>query len=464
MKKKLRLDVYLKKLYFDFLQDKHRGALGRKIQENYKLHIFHRTRGVEPKDYQGQDINKNSITDYRTSCSVMLQDMRKNGYNPKFPIPLNYKGELLNGAHRLACAKSLGLEPFFLRVENVLAPVWDEKWFLINGYSEKFISHLVFEALQEIVAKNIYIFWDHRISNKASQLLEEKGIEHYGLEFNLPVDERLFVESIYSLSLQPLSDELLVHKAKIIQNKKVYICVVDGNCDDSLKSMIRCNLSIFSDQKDIFDIVHAPDTQFQHDLIISCLFPPFSMDVGSKDILLNLTDKKIQLLAEAYSIEMDKVVVGSFPLALFTKINPTDLDLVIPNYERKEEFAYQIRDGIDVVNNGYLTGVELIEDGKLNDNDLIYNDKYYYTFAGIKMLKSDLIVAKKKHDMRPTDLKSLQVYEKYISDGNVRTVDKTKRYLRSIIVTAQLRLPFRSYFKNVQTLRKLYLFIQSKLQ
>lgn len=78
---------------------------------------------------------KKSIEDYLQSAWHLFWQIRRHGFSPDYPVPVDPDGELLGGAHRVACAVALGLNeiPVEHKTERVWAPAWDWKWFVDHG-------------------------------------------------------------------------------------------------------------------------------------------------------------------------------------------------------------------------------------------------------------------------------------------------------------------------------------------
>lgn len=76
---------------------------------------------------------KMSVDDYVRSAELLLECMETYGFcaTPASAIPVDATGELLGGAHRLACAIALEMNQIAVRQvkEKVFAPAWDLEWF-----------------------------------------------------------------------------------------------------------------------------------------------------------------------------------------------------------------------------------------------------------------------------------------------------------------------------------------------
>lgn len=81
------------------------------------------------------DAWKRTVDDYVKAAHALHASMERDGYVGAHPIPIDPSGELLGGAHRLACA--LALKEPFVKIERrpnaVWAPPWHREWFIENG-------------------------------------------------------------------------------------------------------------------------------------------------------------------------------------------------------------------------------------------------------------------------------------------------------------------------------------------
>jgi len=99
----------------------------------YRWHIETR-KGANASLGLGMD-SKSGADAYVSDCHRLLVSIRANGFLASHAIPIDPDGELLGGAHRVACSLALGLEEIPVRDEmrRVWAPAWDEAWFRSNG-------------------------------------------------------------------------------------------------------------------------------------------------------------------------------------------------------------------------------------------------------------------------------------------------------------------------------------------
>ena len=79
------------------------------------------------------DGNKAADATYVPAAKALFASMKVEGFQPYWPIPVGRDGEILDGAHRTACAIALGLEVLVQATANVSwAPAWGRSWFVEN--------------------------------------------------------------------------------------------------------------------------------------------------------------------------------------------------------------------------------------------------------------------------------------------------------------------------------------------
>lgn len=109
----------------------------------YRWHIEERS-GPRMRAGLATDSWKCTVDDYVEASYDLLASMRTNGFYAGESIPLDPNGELLNGAHRLACAMALGFPqvPVIELPKVAWAPPWHREWFVEHGMPEQDLQEL----------------------------------------------------------------------------------------------------------------------------------------------------------------------------------------------------------------------------------------------------------------------------------------------------------------------------------
>jgi len=65
---------------------------------------------------------------------MLFNSMKANGFDDRFPIPVNKDNVILDAAHRTACAAALGIDvPIAVHDTNNQWPDWGRAWFSSHG-------------------------------------------------------------------------------------------------------------------------------------------------------------------------------------------------------------------------------------------------------------------------------------------------------------------------------------------
>lgn len=123
-----------------------RHLLGGHDKDAERLYLWHIEQRSGPRMQLGitTDQWKRTLEDYVRSAEDLVASMRRHGFLPHGAIPLDENGELLGGAHRLACAIALCLPHVsVMRLpRHVWAPPWHREWFIEHGINAKDLLRL----------------------------------------------------------------------------------------------------------------------------------------------------------------------------------------------------------------------------------------------------------------------------------------------------------------------------------
>jgi hypothetical protein len=109
-------------------------------QRDYVNHIWARC-GARMTLGLPTDGNKFSLFDYIAYAIDLYESMKARGFDPSHPIPVDEEGDILGGAHRIACALALGKNVIVARSKNrAWAPEWGTHWFLREGFDPDWVN------------------------------------------------------------------------------------------------------------------------------------------------------------------------------------------------------------------------------------------------------------------------------------------------------------------------------------
>ena len=130
--------VFTKKIS-DFINDKHIDIIVRYlyIKAYIENNNYEKYRRLYEK-MQIARIGKCNIKEFNR----LITSFRVNGYLKKYPIPINKKGVMLNGSHRLACCLYFNINPYVVVIDEEDHD-YSLDWFKENGFSLDEIKEII---------------------------------------------------------------------------------------------------------------------------------------------------------------------------------------------------------------------------------------------------------------------------------------------------------------------------------
>lgn len=127
-----------------------RGGNDPDAEEIYRWHISQRS-GARMAAGLATDRWKRTTQDYLEAAVQLFESMDEKGYDTSWPVEVDRNGELLGGAHRLACAIALEI-PHIPVVQyndrDVWAPPWDFAWFIEAGMDTEGLERTVHDLIE----------------------------------------------------------------------------------------------------------------------------------------------------------------------------------------------------------------------------------------------------------------------------------------------------------------------------
>lgn len=425
-----RLDVFLKKLYFDVI-----GGLRSRdadlIVSLYRKHITIRTGGVEPPDSfdASHHVAKKSVDDYETCARQLLQSVRQHGFRKEFAIPIGTNLRLTNGAHRLAVAISLGL-PQVPIVPLGDGGQWGIEWFRTHFSRKEFLFLLnEYSAFRQTAAP--VVLWgmaeeylaDVKASFAAKGLLAEK-VHEVDLQHNFD-GFCMLIHELYGVPLRQNNNirrKAIIHGAYSRRFSVLHVEPapalepVPGDFFETLsgaKVAVRESLDSRI-PKDVFLTVHTPSALPEKRHMQHLLYSPASLrfyryyqyvdDVFHGEFSTMLDKLKVFMAQRGYDAR-EISVVGSGVLGACGVRMPRDIDVVATRFVKgkTDEMVEVLRD--------YSLNTPTL---KISTVELIENPSRHFLFNGIKFADANFVCIKKKISGKPKDGDDLQLVRKHL--------------------------------------------------
>lgn len=386
--------------------------------------------------------NKSSFDDFLNVLDHLILDFQNGGYDyEKTLIPVDKKGELIDGAHRISCAAYFNKKIKILRfLEREITP-----------YNYEYLNHeLLPKSIGDIMAlealkwhDNIYALFLWPKAHKKSDRFEEAlRIINSETDVLYQVEYKLTFEAIKNLMVQlyghmdwvgSIDDGYanITGKADEVwdDNGKLRIMLIcASNCDEvlALKSKVR----------DIFGIglasIHSTDNMRETAMAMNALLNP-----NSRHHLLNADITRYKDSYKLFSRFKEIINVGGFDKNEFLIDSSMVLSIYGLRVARDLDYycLHQIR------NRAYPSDVDIEEHDETQQefytipvHDLINNPQNYFVFNEIRFVTlPNLLLFKQKrykkfHD--PKDAEDIKLIQNILSNDNRYT-----KYINHIRLT-----------------------------
>lgn len=431
-----RLDVFLKKLYFDVIGGR-RTRNADLIVRLYRKHIAIRTGGVEPPDLHRPEhrINKQCVQDYEFWAYDLLHSIQTEGFRTDRAIPISDDLLLLNGAHRLAAAISVGLKDIPI-VRQSAGATWGLEWFRRYFSRSEFIFLLnEYTSFRTDCAPVIVWGILEDQSDVIVDALASRGMHaEYAIEVNLGSNFDgfyLLLHQIYGIGFKENNN---IRRKAIIHGcyaRKITLLHVEPLPSlDHKSSAFFASLTLakafvrgFLDRvidKDLYLTLHAPDRleekQRMQRLLYSLASLRFHRNFRYVDeafrSALSEKLKGIRELVERYALNIDDVcVVGSGVLGAAGIRLPNDIDIVIADVGPPCGRCYsEIDSGVlDILSDYSLCTPTL----NVTTDELIEDSSRHFIYDGVRFADLNIVFLKKKISGKAKDRDDLGLVRKY---------------------------------------------------
>ncbi len=345
--------IYEKKIR-DFITDEHVDIMVKYLY--VKAYVEKENYDKYKKMYKKMQLKRVGYLDI-DSFNIIIESFMKNGYLKEFPIPINKKGKILNGSHRLSCCLYFNINPYVVEFDEE-DHTYDLEWFKNNDFSLEEINEII------SVKNGLYIQYS------------EKKVD---------------LNNVYAAMISPINEEGILaidrftkHANFLKENgiKGLFICGNTGNginlSIDVKKSIVQTALSLkdFSvichvganTEKEIFDFVNYIN---ETDVVCIACMPPYKIMNDFESIkrfyeqLAALSKKPVLMyhipaitgIDLCYSQIVELLNINNIIGIKFTDSNLEKLNLIAKNVENKYIFFGKDDLLYDGLTNGATGGI-----------------------------------------------------------------------------------------------------------
>ena len=115
-----RFDLMAKYLYIKYFG----------IQTSFYKELYHQHFITFNNCWEHPGDEKTKIEDFFDAFNKLIMNMKTNGFNKEYPVPIGRNGIIINGAHRLVASFYFNYEPYFKLLDEYGCPGYNYKFFL----------------------------------------------------------------------------------------------------------------------------------------------------------------------------------------------------------------------------------------------------------------------------------------------------------------------------------------------
>lgn len=390
----------------------------------YTRHIMAWTHGKEGFMPTSGRI-KDGVEEYIREAKKLVTNIKENGFDKAYAVPVSSDNEPLDGVHRIASCIEADVPIWIKRCPGLKPDIKTYKWYMDNGFVTDDMLR-IYRAFCDLYQGNYGIavlfgpamdLWDYLLKQMENQF---KVVGYVDLDFesNYMAYETL-INEMYFYKWEYQNDDI-DHKISLLKLAPLKLRVVvlsdeNLNGEDLFGKMkdfkMHMRDATFFDFNDIELQIHASDNQIEANHLAKVFLSPNNLKVirhrfknsFRKEFIKNLvTIKKTAMEAEV-SLD-DIVVVNSMVLEALGIRNAKDIDIVCMPDKR----TMLMEKGLETWALFYSA-----EDVKRFIND----DNNYFIFNGLKFLNLEFVKEKKeKHDREKdkNDIRLIDLYNEMI--------------------------------------------------
>lgn len=402
LKLHIRLDVFVKVIYVKAFISKTNFVFAQKL---YRKHIALYN--------GGQEDHKSTLWDFETDFQDLIYSCLKKWFDTHFPIPVNPDGELLGGAHRLACCLALDLTPTFI-IQDWNPIIWWEDWFIKHSFNELSLIHI----LQEF---NIYhddlkyiVIWPNLVHqiDSIKKIFTKNGIST-AIYFPVKINKYHFQELVYDIycfdqNIKPSLGIDAKIESSYDKNWKIWLLLTEKipkNTKEKIRqSIIKQNSHISSK----YHTFHSPDNK-EEEKYLKAIFSYnnvshlFKRKYVLRKKFINKLEQLEYFLVQNNINKNSTCIVWSGPLWVFWITQVSDIDIICTTYNNTWIIQNWLIDILDYQYHPLLQNKEIIE-----------NKKYHFYFRWFKFIALYCLKEIKIQWTREKDIKQVEKINNFL--------------------------------------------------
>ena len=406
-----RFDLMAKYLYIKSKDKKYNTNF---FKELYHKHIITFNNCYElPDPTMKNSIKKENIEDFMNSFDKLIDNIKNNGYNKKYPIPVGNNNVIINGAHRLMISYYYNKQPIFKKL-NIPGDTYDFNFFknrkTYPKLSDVYSDTMALEYIKHNKNIRCMILYPTAYDNidkfqTILNIIKEYGNIYYAKFINLNkngisnlIKEAYRGESwIGGMFPNGFSNGGKTELCLSNKNNTTTVILISMNdISKCIEMKERCR-NIFNKGKHSLHMSDYIEDTFR---ICSSLLNNNSihfLNNGTNDISNNTKRLLINYFNKLDNNNEDYCLTSSLIMELYGLRQAKDID-----YLQKDDIKLNLKDV------GIHDGIWERYYGMYKD-EILYNPNNYFYFNGFKFATLDIIKKMKMNRGEPKDLHDLKL-------------------------------------------------------
>jgi hypothetical protein len=405
-----RFDLIAKYLYIKYYEKKIKCDFYIELYHKHLLTFNNCSEPVDP-NLPNQKLKQN-ISNFINSFNFLINDMKNNGFNEKYPIPLGKNNIIINGSHRLMVSYYFNINPTFINIENNGSKNYNFNFFANRkkGFPNLDLIYTDTIALEYIKhnknlrAMVIYPIANHK--NNIFNIINQYGYIYYMKRINLNyVGVNNLIKELYRGEewIGGLFPKGISNKTRKCITNKLFPTILILISMNDIKKLIelkeKCRKKFNLGKHSLHMTDYQEDTYRVGCSLLNKNSIHF-LNYGTNDIADNSKNLLIRYFNEIKNEPEDYCITSSIIMEMYGLRKANDLDyLHFENIELKGE-------KINCHKGKWLKYYHI------NKDDIIYNPKYHFYCSGYKFITLNVLKEMKKKRGEEKDIKDIIIINK----------------------------------------------------
>ena len=331
---------------------------------------------------------KTNIKQFFIHFDILINNMKTAGFNKEYPITINDKGFLVNGAHRLMTSYYYNIQPHILTIQEQSSP-YDYRFFLYRNQwpplEQIYADRMALEYIQ--VQKNIRsmiiypVAYDPEKIRILEQIVSQYGYIYYKKQINLNqrgvnnLIKELYREEEWIGGLFPRGYSPGGKAQRCVANKPTTLLLIDMNDLSKLVELKNKCRNLFNMGKHSLHISDETKDTFRIGASLLNKQSIHFLNNGTNDISEHSKKILTEYFKQVGSHKEDYCLLSDIVSELYDEKNKKKVEKISYIHTNKINTKLNIQHTLCVSN-----------DTPIHTDEIIYNPTHHFYFNGYKCI------------------------------------------------------------------------------